>query len=403
MCPIIPSVIFRTVADHPSTPDEVKDGIISHFQRFGHGSLSQTATVVNNPSTSNSHFTYRICTMHNRNPGDGLELPGEPVGNDPDEAKDKCLAGLGSTWKFFNDCFGRNSLDGKGHEIIATIHYKQDFGNASWDTRAQQMIFGDGGIYQERDNKRTSHHSPYALDVIAHEWTHGIISKTVPNLETQLQKPSLYILPKDNASLPADVKVFLSHTDAALAKTLSDPAGRSALESIWSMARMLEGQTLNEHISDCFGIMAKHYFHGQTAENGNWDIAPGWWSKETMDTQKWTANYLRTFNAPKTGSNQPDNGEKAWTKDTSFFSHADPYILCGIGNHAFYQAALSFKGKTWEKVGKIWYDALTDTSFQNVENQTYTGWRNLTISHAGKRFGAEGSKKMIEAWKSVGL
>ena len=38
---------------------------------------------------------------------------------------------------------------------------------------------------------------------------------------------------------------------------------------------------------------------------------------------------------------------------------SDPHESSGIPNHAFYLAAKALGGKSWEKLGKIWYASMT--------------------------------------------
>ncbi|MDN4523019.1 M4 family metallopeptidase [Fictibacillus fluitans] len=72
-------------------------------------------------------------------------------------------------YHFYKDELGRNSIDGKGGEIISTVHYGQNYNNAFWNGR--QMTYGDG------DNIFFIPLSA-ALDVAAHEMTHGVTTNT---------------------------------------------------------------------------------------------------------------------------------------------------------------------------------------------------------------------------------
>ncbi len=56
-------------------------------------------------------------------------LPGTVVRNegDPptgDVAVDEAYDGLGHTWTFFDEVFGRNSIDDEGMPLLATVHYQ---------------------------------------------------------------------------------------------------------------------------------------------------------------------------------------------------------------------------------------------------------------------------------------
>ena len=96
-------------------------------------------------------------------PGSVVRKEGEPPTGDP--AADEAYDGLGHTHRLYAEAFGRNSIDGKGLHLDATVHYGRLYDNAFWD--GQQMVFGDGdGQVFERFTK--------SLSVIGHELTHGV-------------------------------------------------------------------------------------------------------------------------------------------------------------------------------------------------------------------------------------
>ncbi|MFB7470121.1 M4 family metallopeptidase [Kitasatospora sp. NPDC056184] len=71
---------------------------------------------------------------------------------------------------FFRDRLGRNGLDGKGGAIVSVVNVTDlgtPFPNAFWDRT--KMVYGNGpGRYP----------FPVALDVAAHEMTHGVVQNT---------------------------------------------------------------------------------------------------------------------------------------------------------------------------------------------------------------------------------
>ncbi len=102
------------------------------------------------------------------------DLPGRTVrveGQAPttDAAADEAYDGLGLTWQLFWQVFDRDSLDGKGMPLLASVHYGTDYDNAFWD--GTQMVFGDGD--GELFNRFT-----LSLDVIGHELAHGVTEHT---------------------------------------------------------------------------------------------------------------------------------------------------------------------------------------------------------------------------------
>ena len=96
-------------------------------------------------------------------PGSVVRKEGEPPTGDP--AADEAYDGLGHTHRLYAEAFGRNSIDGNGLHLEATVHYGRLYDNAFWDGR--QMVFGDGdGQVFQRFTK--------SLSVIGHELAHGV-------------------------------------------------------------------------------------------------------------------------------------------------------------------------------------------------------------------------------------
>jgi len=75
----------------------------------------------------------------------------------------------GRVYDYFQAAFGRDSLNGAGMPLESTVHYGQNYNNAFWD--GTQTVYGDGdgqlfGLLGT------------ALDIVAHELTHGITEYT---------------------------------------------------------------------------------------------------------------------------------------------------------------------------------------------------------------------------------
>jgi Zn-dependent metalloprotease len=78
--------------------------------------------------------------------------------------------GVGATWDFYKNTFGRNGIknDGKGARSI--VHVGTGWVNASWSDTCFCMRYGDGdGV---------SYAPLVSLDVAGHEMTHGVTSAT---------------------------------------------------------------------------------------------------------------------------------------------------------------------------------------------------------------------------------
>jgi len=76
-----------------------------------------------------------------------------------------------TVYKYFKQNFERDSYDGRGAEIISTVHYDENYNNAYWSNQNKQMVYGDG-------DGRQFAPLALALDIVGHELTHAISSRT---------------------------------------------------------------------------------------------------------------------------------------------------------------------------------------------------------------------------------
>ena len=74
-------------------------------------------------------------------------------------------------YNYFNNTFDRDSYDGQGAELVSTVHYKKNYNNAYWTDWYKQMVYGDG-------DGRQFAPLALALDVVGHELTHAVSSRT---------------------------------------------------------------------------------------------------------------------------------------------------------------------------------------------------------------------------------
>jgi bacillolysin len=105
-------------------------------------------------------------------------LPGSIVTSRSHTSWDTDVAGAGSAvdahanaasvLEYYKTKHQRNALDGQGGALESTVHFGADFENAFWD--GQSMTYGDGG--QEMRSLAA------ALDIVAHEFSHGVTSST---------------------------------------------------------------------------------------------------------------------------------------------------------------------------------------------------------------------------------
>ena len=261
--------------------------------------------------------------------------------NDPaskDKTVNEAFLGSGKTYDFFSKVYDRNSIDDRGMRLDSTVHYDIEYNNAFWNGR--QMVYGDGdGQIFERFT--------IALDVIAHELTHGV---------TQFEAGLVY---------------------------RNQPGA------------------LNEHFSDVFGSLVKQYAKKQTAAKADWLIGKGLLAKAVKGVA------LRSMKAPGTAYDDPLIGKdpqpghmKDFLKTTR--DNGGVHINSGIPNKAFYEAAIRIGGHAWEKAGRVWYITLRDRLRSNSQFQDCA---NLTSAVAAELYGAGGTeqKAINDAWDVVGI
>ena len=270
-------------------------------------------------------------------------LPGKLVRSEgekglKDLAANEAYDHSGDTYDFYMEIFNRNSLDDRGMSLISSVHVGKNYANAFWD--GEQMAYGDG-------DGRTFVRFTKALDVVAHELTHGVVTHTA-NLDYQ-----------------------------------GEPGA------------------LNEHFADVMGILVKQWRRKQTVKQADWLIG------DDILVKTPTRQALRSFSAPGTAyRNDPDIGtdpQPAHMKQK--YEGEDDYggvhINSGIPNHAFYLAAMQIGGKSWEKTGKIWYQALLSLS----PRSHFKAVAQATSERAAFLFGPRSAETIAvkRAWRSVGI
>ena len=71
-------------------------------------------------------------------------------------------------YDYYKNTFSRNSIDGNNMNLLVIIHFQSDYENAFWN--GSWMVYGDGGqVFKPLAG---------ALDVAAHEMSHGVIENT---------------------------------------------------------------------------------------------------------------------------------------------------------------------------------------------------------------------------------
>lgn len=218
-----------------------------------------------------------------------------PVG---DAAADEAYDGLGDTHSLYADIFERNSIDGEGLKLDATVHFGELYDNAFWDGR--QMVFGDGdGEIFQRFTK--------SLSVIGHELAHGVTQYTA------------------------------------------------------GLAYRNQAGALNESMSDVFGVLVEQYARKQPASEANWLIGEGLFTDAVQGVALRSLKAPGTaYDDEVLGKDPQPDSMDSYVRTTA--DNGGVHINSGIPNRAFYLVASELGGNAWEGPGQIWYGTLTSGS-----------------------------------------
>jgi len=267
------------------------------------------------------------CRHKQSQPPRGKLVRGEGAQAGKDVNVSEAYDNSGTTYDFYSEVLKRNSIDGRGMRLDSYVHFGRDFNNAFWD--GAEMVYGDG-------DKRSFVSFTSALDVIAHELTHGV---------TQFRTPG-----------------GLDYED--------------------------QSGALNESFSDALGSAVKQWHLKQTASEADWLIGAGILSPSV-------GKALRSMKAPGDKS-QTWVGDDQPSTMSGYVEGGDVHTNSGIPNHAFYLVATALGGATWEKAAQIWYRALpmlqSDATFADAARATIeaasaaersavqTAWKKVEVS-----------------------
>ncbi|MGY5101445.1 M4 family metallopeptidase [Streptomyces sp. 900105245] len=254
--------------------------------------------------------------------------------------------GTNETWDYYKNVHGRNGIAGDGKGSYNRVHYGNNYNNAFWDDSCFCMTYGDGD--------GTTFGPLVALDVAGHEMTHGVTSKS-----------------------------------AAL--TYSGESGG-----------------LNEATSDILGTMVEWYANN-SSDTGDYLIG------EKIVRSGFGKTALRYMDKPSKDGNSADY----WS---SSVGNLDVHYSSGVANHFAYLLAEGSGAKTIngvsydsptangstvtgigrDKVGKIWYRALT---VYMTSSTNYAGARTATLNAAKDLYGAGSAEynAVAAAWSAVNV
>ncbi|MFI9766066.1 M4 family metallopeptidase [Streptomyces sp. NPDC052415] len=274
----------------------------------------------------------------------GTGLPGRKVraeGEEPgkDATVNRAYAGLGATFELFLKAYARDSIDGGGLPLDATVHYDKEYNNAFWN--GEQMVFGDGDGEIFLD-------FTIPIDVIGHELAHGVTQYTA-NL-TYFGQPG----------------------------------------------------ALNESMSDVFGALIKQYTLGQTAAEADWLIGAGLLAPRVTGKALRSMKEPGTAYDDDVLGKDPQPATMDGYVRTGR-DNGGVHINSGIPNHAFYLAATALGGHAWERAGQIWYDVLTGGELKAQALFADFATLTAAAAKARYGDGSEELRAVRKAWEQVGV
>ncbi|MDQ0633395.1 Zn-dependent metalloprotease [Arthrobacter pascens] len=233
-------------------------------------------------------------------PGKLVRKEGEAASGDP--SADEAYDGLGHTHRLFADVFGRNSIDGEGLSLDASVHFSKLYDNAFWDGR--QMVFGDGDgqVFQRFTG---------SLSVIGHELAHGVTQYSA------------------------------------------------------GLAYRNQAGAINESISDVFGALVEQYLKQQSVGDASWLIGEGLFTPQVQGAALRSLRAPGTaYDDNVLGKDPQPDSMDSYVRTSA--DNGGVHINSGIPNRAFYLVAEAVGGYAWEAPGRIWYDALTGGSLPST-------------------------------------
>jgi Zn-dependent metalloprotease len=267
----------------------------------------------------------------------GTLVRSEGDGSNGDIGVDEAYDGLGATYKFYDEAYGRDSIDDEGLALLATVHFGRRYDNAFWN--GTQMVFGDGD--GELFNRFT-----IAIDIIGHELAHGVT--------------------EDEASL-----VYLHQSGA-----------------------------LNESLSDVFGSLVKQHSLGQPAEEADWLIGAGLFTPAVQGVALRSMKDPGTaYDDPVLGKDPQPAKMSDFVHTTR--DNGGVHINSGIPNKAFYLAATSLGGNAWERAGRIWYDTMRSSKVRPTTGFRRFAGVSIEVAGQLFGTNSTEQKAVHDAWREV--
>jgi Zn-dependent metalloprotease len=268
----------------------------------------------------------------------GTLVRSEGAGPTGDGVVDMTYDNVGFTYDFYWNILGRDSMNNAGMSIVNSVHYSSGYNNAFWN--GSQVAFGDGdGVT----------FAPFgmALDVVAHEVTHGV---------TQYSSNLIY---------------------------------------------QNESGALNEAVSDIMGAMCEAWADGAVS-------AATWMVGEDIYTPSQPGDALRYMNDPAAdGASRDyypdryvggaDNGGVHWNSGIANLAFK---LLVTGGTHPRGKTSVNVTGIGANQAEHVFYRA-------NVvyagPSSTFSDFRAATVTAAQDLYGSAAANAVGTAWDAVGV
>ena len=342
-CTIVPPHVLDKLAQHEDTAlaaparRTLERDALERTRRRLTTVIGAPAATPPQDTAGRPHRTVYDAGHHQTLPGKKVRGEGDEPGKDA--TVNRAYAGLGATFELYRTAYGRDSIDGKGLPLDASVHFGEDYDNAFWN--GEQMVFGDG-------DGRVFLDFTLPVDVIGHELTHGVTQYTA------------------------------------------------------NLAYFGQSGALNESVSDVFGSLIKQYTLGQTADRADWLIGAGLLAPQVNGTALRSMKAPGTaYDDPALGKD-PQPATMAGYVRTSQ-DNGGVHINSGIPNHAFYLVATALGGHAWERAGQIWYDVLTGGELQQDATFADFAKLTVTAAKSRYGATGQEQEAVLKAWEEVGV
>jgi Zn-dependent metalloprotease len=242
--------------------------------------------------------------------------------------------GAALTWDYYLSVHGRNGVYDDGAGVYSRVHYGRDYNNAYWSDSCKCMTYGDGD---------GSLMSPLvAIDIAAHEMTHGVTSATADLVYTA------------------------------------------------------ESGGLNESMSDIFATAVEFYAEAYSSQVGDYLIGEDVWTPGTP------GDALRYMDHPSLDGRSIDHysqySDSIDVHYSSGLANNVFYLMCEGGTND--TSGMSVTPIGLAKAEKVFYRALT---VYMTSGTTFAEARTATIQAANDLYDSSTASAVAEAWTACGV